>query len=88
LPRLWVHQYQIQKAARDLAQVALLMGLAHSGLAQQSEAIQNFRIAHALDPSIGLPPNSSPRVIQWWVVATSKGTVRVWASTACWSALR
>lgn len=53
----------------DLAWVNLVSGLAHAGLAEESAAIEDFRTAHVLDPSIALPAEVSPRVRDWWARA-------------------
>jgi hypothetical protein len=52
-----------------LAQVSLLTALAHAGLSHETQAIDAFRSALLLDPSIKLPPRMSPRIREWWVKA-------------------
>jgi hypothetical protein len=60
--------------AQILAQVSLYTALAHAGLSHEAQAIDAFRAALLLDPSLKLPPRMSPRIREWWVKAG--GTLR------------
>lgn len=44
----------------------LYLGLAHAGLAQAEQAIEAFKAALLLDPSVRLPEGTSPRIRGWW----------------------
>lgn len=57
---------------RALAQVHLYMGLAHAGLVDEARAVQSFEAALALDRTLQLPPNLSPKVNEWWQQARAK----------------
>jgi hypothetical protein len=58
-----------QNTPQILAQLSLYTALAHAGLSHEAQAIDAFRSALLLDPSIKLPPRMSPRIREWWVKA-------------------
>jgi hypothetical protein len=60
----------------EQAQIELTAGLAYAGLARREDAIERFVAALTLRPSVTLPPNSSPRVEEWWRVAVSRALPR------------
>ena len=55
-----------QNTAQDLAQVYLYTGLAQGALANEEEAVRCFKNAIELDALMKLPPDASPRLVEWW----------------------
>jgi hypothetical protein len=62
-------RHEARSEPEQLAKVYFVYGLAHSGLAQEKEAIESFRNARALDPSLRLEEDWGPRVAEWWAAA-------------------
>lgn len=61
-----------KNTARDLARVQLLLGLAHGGLAHETEAVASFRLAHLFEPSLELPAGVPQRIREWWARAVGR----------------
>ncbi|MBK7861318.1 MAG: hypothetical protein IPJ65_22440 [Archangiaceae bacterium] len=61
----------------DLAEIELYTGLAHAALAEEEQAVASFRRARTLEPSLELPPGSSPRIARWWEQAAPPEGSRV-----------
>lgn len=58
----------------ELAQVNFLCALAHAGLANEAKAVEYFRLARKLDPSLQLSKSASPNVAAWWARAAPPPT--------------
>jgi hypothetical protein len=50
----------------ELARTYLWLGMAYAGLNQVIKARESFRAALVLEPSLQLPPGTSPRIRSWW----------------------
>jgi hypothetical protein len=57
-----------------LARIHVYLGLAFAEAADEKKATDAFRAALKLDRAVELPPDSSPKVIEWWTKAG--GTVQ------------